>query len=176
MTFPADARTVRKLVEDYYLALYRYAYRLSGRCADAEDLTQDAFCRAQMQWRQLRDPERVKPWLFAILRNGYLRKRRDSASSRSVPLDAASELPQPTPDDDSDIDPMALQLALNDLPEAYRTPLILFYFESFSYQEIAEQMGVPIGTVMSRLSRAKAYLRKRLLARQAAPAHAKVDA
>jgi len=176
MTIPADARTVHRLVEDYYLALYRYAYRLSGNRVDAEDLTQDAFCKAQMQYRQLRDPDRVKPWLFAILRNGYLRKCRDAAVSRQVPLDAASELAQPSPGGDLDVDPAALQLALNDLPEAYRTPLILFYFESFSYLEIAEQMGVPVGTVMSRLSRAKGYLRRRLVARQAVPVGAEAEA
>jgi len=176
MTLPADARTVRKLVEDYYLALYRYAYRLTGSAADAEDLTQDAFCKAQMQYRQLRDPDRVKPWLFAILRNGYLRQRRDAAGVRFVPIEAAAGLRQPSDARTVDVDPDALQKALNELPEPYRTPLILFYFESFSYQEIAEQMDVPVGTVMSRLSRAKGYLRKRLLARQAGSAGAGVNA
>ena len=53
--------------------------------------------------------------------------------------------------------------ALNDLPEVFRTPMILFYFEEFSYRDIAEQMDLPLGTVMSRLARAKAYLRGRLL-------------
>ncbi len=52
---------------------------------------------------------------------------------------------------------------LNDLPEEFRSPVVLFYFEEFSYKEIAEQMGVPVGTIMSRLARAKAYLRQRLM-------------
>jgi RNA polymerase sigma-70 factor (ECF subfamily) len=56
-----------------------------------------------------------------------------------------------------------LQLALNELPEVFRTPVILYYFEDFSYRDIAEQMDLPLGTVMSRLARAKAYLRERLL-------------
>ncbi len=55
-----------------------------------------------------------------------------------------------------------MQNVLNDLPEEYRSPIILFYFQEFSYKEIAEQMQVPLGTVMSRLARAKAYLRQRL--------------
>jgi RNA polymerase sigma-70 factor (ECF subfamily) len=55
-----------------------------------------------------------------------------------------------------------LQAALAELPEVYRTPLILFYFEEFSYKEIARQMGTPVGTVMSRLARAKSFLRRRL--------------
>jgi RNA polymerase sigma-70 factor (ECF subfamily) len=61
------------------------------------------------------------------------------------------------------VDPAHLQKALSELPEAFRTPIILYYFEDFSYREIAEQMGVPLGTVMSRLARAKAFLRQRLL-------------
>jgi RNA polymerase sigma-70 factor (ECF subfamily) len=61
-----------------------------------------------------------------------------------------------------EIDPERLQQALNDLPEAFRTPIILYYFEDFSYRDIAEQMDLPLGTVMSRLARAKAWLRTRL--------------
>src|SRR5881275_1491872 len=60
------------------------------------------------------------------------------------------------------IESAKLQQALNELDEAFRTPIILFYFEEFSYRDIAEQMDLPIGTVMSRLARAKAYLRAKL--------------
>ena len=62
-----------------------------------------------------------------------------------------------------EIEPQRLQEVLNELPEEFRTPLILFYFEEFSYRDIAEQMEVPLGTVMSRLARAKAHLRSRLI-------------
>ena len=55
-----------------------------------------------------------------------------------------------------------LQTALSELPELFRTPIILYYFEDFSYKDIAEQMSVPLGTVMSRLARAKTFLRQRL--------------
>jgi RNA polymerase sigma-70 factor (ECF subfamily) len=61
------------------------------------------------------------------------------------------------------VDPERLQEALNELPEVFRTPIILYYFEDFSYRDIADQMDLPIGTVMSRLARAKAHLRGRLL-------------
>ena len=61
------------------------------------------------------------------------------------------------------IDPEQLQRALDELSEVFRTPIILYYFEDFSYRDIAEQMDLPIGTVMSRLARAKAHLRARLL-------------
>src|SRR4051794_23653673 len=161
MDWPARQAAVRELVGEYYLPLYRYAYRLTGAAADAEDLTQETFCKAQMRMHQLRDPERVKPWLFAILRNAYLRRCRDAAATRAVPLDSVGDVGEP-PAAEPEIDPEELQRALSELPEAYRTPLILCYFESFSYRDIADQMGVPIGTVMSRLSRAKAHLRRRL--------------
>jgi RNA polymerase sigma-70 factor (ECF subfamily) len=62
-----------------------------------------------------------------------------------------------------EVEPERLQLALSELPEAFRTPIVLYYFEDFSYRDIAEQMDLPVGTVMSRLARAKSHLRARLL-------------
>ncbi len=156
-------QTVQRLVEDHYVALYRYAYRLSGSSADAEDLTQEAFCKAQVNFGQLRDASRAKPWLFSILRNAYLHRVRADRQQHCVPLDGVGDLPESLPEPLPDIDPEQLQQALNDLPEAFRTPIVLYYFEDFGYREIAEQMDLPIGTVMSRLARAKAYLRVRLL-------------
>jgi RNA polymerase sigma-70 factor (ECF subfamily) len=73
------------------------------------------------------------------------------------------DIPEPLPEPLPPVEPERLQQALNDLPEAFRTPVILYYFEEFSYRDIAGQMEVPLGTVMSRLARAKAFLRGRLL-------------
>jgi RNA polymerase sigma-70 factor (ECF subfamily) len=159
------ARTgVRDLIDAHYEALYRYAYRLSGSAADAEDLTQEAFGKALARVGQLREPDRAKSWLFRILRNAYLHKARDDRRHRLVPLDAIGDLPAAAePTELPDVDPGKLQLALDELDETFRTPLILFYFEEFSYKDIAEQMDLPIGTVMSRLARAKAHLRAKLL-------------
>ena len=155
-------RGIVPLVEQHYQSLYRYAYRLSGAAADAEDLTQEAFRKAIDRLPQLRDPERAKAWLFRILRNAYLHRVRDARRHRSVPLDAVGDLPDRPPEEPPDIEPARLQQALDDLDEAFRTPLILFHFEEFSYADIAEQMGIPIGTVMSRIARGRAYLRTRL--------------
>jgi RNA polymerase sigma-70 factor, ECF subfamily len=155
-------QTVQRLVDEHYANLYRYAYRLSGSSADAEDLTQEAFCKAQVNFGQLRDLSRVKPWLFSILRNAYLHRIRADRQQRCVPLESVGDVPEPSPEALPDIDPERLQQALNDLPEVFRTPIILYYFEDFGYREIAEQMDLPIGTVMSRLARAKGYLRARL--------------
>ncbi len=151
-----------ELVERYYALLYRYAYRLTGSQSDAEDLTQQAFLVAQARWDQLRDEDKAKSWLFTIARNAWLKELRGPRCQASCLLD---ELPGPAAGTtSSDFDEEQLQTALDELPEEFRSPVILFYFREFSYKEIAATMGVPIGTVMSRLARAKALLRQRLTA------------
>jgi len=163
MGMPGSQRTVQRLVDEHYVALYRYAYRLTGSAADAEDLTQDAFCKAQLNFSQLREPGRAKPWLFSILRNGYLHRARSRKQEASVSLDDVGDFAEVSADPLPEIDPEQLQQALHELPEVFRTPIILYYFEDFSYRDIAEQMDLPLGTVMSRLARAKSFLRGRLL-------------
>src|SRR5262245_13642073 len=133
MGMPGSPQTVQRLVEEHYLGLYRYAYRLSGSSADAEDLTQETFCKAQLNLSQLRDPARAKAWLLSILRREYLRKERKRPY---VSLDAIGDLPEPLPEPLPEIDPEQLQQALNDLKEDFRTPIILYYFEDFGYREI----------------------------------------
>src|SRR5690349_25155131 len=124
---------LHQLIDAHYEALYRYAYRLSGTAADAEDLTQETFGKAVSRLPQLREPERAKAWLFRILRNLYLHKVRDQKRHRVIPLDAVGDLPQREADDPMpEIDPAQLQQALNELDETFRTPIILFYFEEFS--------------------------------------------
>src|SRR5262249_27677217 len=162
MALPGRQQIVQRLVEDHYESLYRYAFRLSGSAADAEDLTQDAFCKAQAEMGQLRDPARVKSWLFSILRNGYLHRVRAEKQHRLVSLESVGDLPEPLHAPLPDVGPEQLQQALDELPEVFRTPVILYYFEDFSYRDIAEQMDLPMGTVMSRLARAKSHLRARL--------------
>jgi RNA polymerase sigma-70 factor (ECF subfamily) len=159
---PERRRAVQQLVEDYYIPLYRYAYRLTGCAAAADDLTQETFCKAQASFEQLRDFDRAKAWLFQILRNAYLQSRREAKHQRTVPLDGYFDAPAPMTEPLPEVDPAQLQAALNELPEVFRTPIILYYFSEFSYRDIAEQMELPLGTVMSRLARAKTHLRERL--------------
>jgi RNA polymerase sigma-70 factor (ECF subfamily) len=163
MGLPGRQPGLQQMVDAHYPGLYRYAFRLSGSSADAEDLTQETFCKAQVQIGQLRDPARTRSWLFSILRNAYLHRVRAARVHRLVPLDQIADLPEPVPEPLPEVASERLQQALNELPEAFRTPVILFYFEEFSYRDIAEQMELPIGTVMSRLARARAFLRSRLL-------------
>ena len=163
MGMPSGSGAIERLVEENGVALYRYAYRLSGSSADAEDLVQDTFCKAQESLKQLRDPQRARPWLFKILRNAYLHRVRADRQRKFVSLDAAGDVAEPPPEPLPPVDQEQLQQALDELPELFRTPIILFYFEEFSYRDVAEQMDLPIGTVMSRLARAKAFLRSRLM-------------
>jgi RNA polymerase sigma-70 factor (ECF subfamily) len=155
------ACAVTRLVDEHYELLYRFAYRLSGSAADAEDLVQQAFLTAHRKLDQLREPEKARAWLIAVVRNIYRKSLR-----RERPLSFSSLDQEPEPGeqrgDDPTIDSESVQAALNALPEEFRTPLILFYFEDFSYKQVAEMLEVPIGTVMSRLSRAKGHLRQRL--------------
>jgi len=156
------ALDIAELVAEHHAAIYRYAYRLTGAECDAEDLTQQTFLAAQVNLGQLRDPEHGRSWLYAILRNSYLKMRR-----KRVPLSAASleldidGIPDEMPEIAA-IDPERLQMALNELPDEFKLPVLLFYYEGCSYREIAEKLATPPGTVMSRLSRAKAHLRAKL--------------
>lgn len=151
---------VTKLIGQHYELLYRVSFRLTGSVTDAEDLTQQTFLTAQQKLEQLRQTESAKSWLLAILRHHFFRNR-SRAAKQSVQLDS---LPEPIcstrrPDGD---DSEELQAALNDLPEEFRFPLVLFYFHELSYQDIAAELSIPLGTVMSRLSRGKEHLRRRL--------------
>ncbi len=159
---PSGAMEVTTLVEQHYAMLYRFAYRLSGSAVDAEDLTQETFCTAQEKIGQLRDPASARGWLCKILRNHFLHRRRANNVVTWESLDSLECDPEDAADAAAEVDSERLQAVLADLPEAFRTPVILFYFEEFSYRQIADQLGVPIGTVMSRLARAKAFLRYRL--------------
>jgi RNA polymerase sigma-70 factor, ECF subfamily len=160
--FVSPKRGIERLVEAHYAALYRYAYRLSGSSQEAEDLTQETFCQAQNKLHQLREPNCAKGWLFSILRNAYLHRLRARAKENQVSLEDTGEIADRSPDPLPVVDSARLQEVLGELAEPFRTPVILFYFEDFSYRDIAEQMNVPLGTVMSRLARAKTFLRQRL--------------
>lgn len=151
---------VAELIGQYYELLYRVSFRLTGSVADAEDLTQQTFLTAQQKLEQLREIERAKSWLLAILRHHFFRNH-SRAARQSVGLDALPE-PIQQPESSADIDSEELQAALNELPDEFRFPLVLFYFHELSYQDIASELSIPLGTVMSRLSRGKEHLRRRL--------------
>jgi RNA polymerase sigma-70 factor (ECF subfamily) len=153
-----------QLVETYYASLYRFALSLTRSSADASDLTQQTFFIWATKGESLREIAKAKSWLFTTLYREFLRGRR--RDSRMTAIEDLSPPEQDPPDVEPDtIDKMDAQLvmaALQEVEPVFREPLSLFYLQDLSYIEIAEVLSVPIGTVMSRLSRGKAHLRARL--------------
>jgi RNA polymerase sigma-70 factor, ECF subfamily len=158
------AVSLPELIAEHTGLLYRYAYRLSGSASDADDLVQQTFLLAQQNLSQLREASAAKAWLCALLRSAFGRQLRQATlpcvSLDELPLDIAAEEPV---SDFPEIDSATLQQALNRMPSDYRLVVVGFYFEACSYQELATRLEIPLGTVMSRLSRAKRWLREQLL-------------
>jgi RNA polymerase sigma-70 factor (ECF subfamily) len=167
----SDSARLRQIVQQHYGSIYGYVYRLSGSVADAEDLTQQTFMIAHQKLHQVREQDKVVGWLFTIARTCFLksrrRKRPSAASNYELNVD---EIPERFPDD-SPIDEERLQQALDELEEDFKVVVTMFYFEELSYKEIAEQLKIPIGTVMSRLARAKGRLRHALADGSSETAH-----
>jgi len=153
--------------------LYNVAFKYTGNRSDAEDLVQETLYTAYNKFHQLRDNQKLKSWMFTILRNHFLKWQRkkppiqidefedgndylSQIKSVSMQQDVASVYERKE-------EAVPIQLILDKLPEKYKSVLILYYMEDSSYQEIAEMLGVPIGTVMSRISRAKQIMKKALL-------------
>jgi RNA polymerase sigma-70 factor (ECF subfamily) len=153
--------------------LYAAALRLTRNEADAQDLVQDTYLKALRSFGQFEAGTNLRGWMFTILHNTFLNQRRDRGRS---PIDADSEAVEQAPDprleatnpealllrDTMDAD---LQAALDGLPAAYREAVWLRDVEQFSYEEIAGIVGVPIGTVMSRISRGRKALYDDLVSR-----------
>jgi RNA polymerase sigma factor (sigma-70 family) len=152
------------VVENHYESLYRFALSLTPRESDACDLTQQTFYQWATKNHQLRDKSKVKSWLFTTLYREHLKVKGYELRFLSLDRDSAgeTELAALSPSLVDRIDSQTLLQVLFAIEEFYRAPLVLFYLEDHSYKDIAEILGVPVGTVMSRLSRAKNILRRAL--------------
>lgn len=147
------------LVNLYYPDLYRFGLSLTGSEADACDLAQETFYIWANKRHQLKNPAKVKAWLFTTLHRQFLQVRRHETRFKDEPIDETSqELPAMTIDCVNRIDAQTLLSFLEQLDEAHRAPLVLYYLEDLSYYEIAETLAVPLGTVQSRIARAKIKL------------------
>jgi RNA polymerase sigma-70 factor (ECF subfamily) len=148
-------------LEPHIPALRRYAWAMVRERQAADDLVQDCLERALGRWHMRRDDANARAWLFAILRNLFLntlrqRKRRGG----HVGVEALEELPAADGGGERALIAKDALAVLDTLPEEQRALLLLIGVEELSYQEAAEVFGVPIGTIMSRLSRARAQLRR----------------
>ncbi len=153
-------------VATWYEALYSFGFSLAGNEDDAGELTQETYCRLLTKGGQLRDPSKVKSWLFTTLYRVFLGWKQRRARLPHFEISSVeAELPVITPAHVDVLENDAIRDALLELEEHNRLPLMLYYFNDHSYWEIADILDVPIGTVMSRLSRAKGLLRARLMTR-----------
>ena len=151
------------IVSEHYANLYRFGLALAKNESEAADLTQETFLILAKHREQIREPETIKSWLFTTLRREFLRKVRTHAAHPEVELKPEEhEVPAIEPSVLRTIDARTALAALQMVEESYRTTLELFYLGDLSYKEISATLGVPIGTVMSRLSRGKEQLRRAL--------------
>ncbi len=162
---PLSAETFEELALPLFDRLYNFAHWLARNREEAEDLVQETYAKALRGFGSFEPGTNFKAWMFRILRNTFLNSR-SGLKAATVPLESSEEEPalaveQETPetiliDRSSE---QILQQAIEALPVTYREVLLLCEVEEMSYQEISTALAIPIGTVMSRLSRARRRLR-----------------
>ena len=151
------------LVNQHYSDLYRFAFSLSRSDADASDLTQQTFYLWATKGGQLRDGSKVRAWLFTTLNRAFLQQRRRRTRFPHFELsEVDSQLPEVCPDQVAQSDWAQVLHALAQVDQRYRAPLALFYLSDRPYQEIAEILNIPLGTVKSRISRGIAQIQQYL--------------
>lgn len=151
--------SVLSKLEENVPSLRRYAWTLLRNSSDADDLVQDCLLRALDRIGTLRTEGELRPWLFAIMHNLYVSRWRRMKTRAHITADAAeADLAVPAAQPASAEMRDALR-GLAQLPEDQRQVILLVAVEGFQYGEVANMLGVPIGTVMSRLSRARDRLR-----------------
>lgn len=150
-----------QVVTEHYAMLYRFALSLTRHEAASLDLTQQTFYLWATKGGQLREAAKLKSWLCTTLYREFLGDRRHAQRFPQVDISLVEdELPAVEPEVVARMDAALVMAALLEVDEIQRAPLMLFYIEDRSYLEIADILGVPIGTVMSRLARGKQQLRR----------------
>jgi RNA polymerase sigma-70 factor (ECF subfamily) len=163
---PPQPATFEDLAMPLFDQLYNFAHWLSQNREEAEDLVQETYAKALRGFSSYQPGTNFRAWMYRILRNTFLTTRTGLKATMTVPLEtddgpvvvpAEVQTPETILLDRSNQE--LLQTALDQLPVHFREILLLCEVEEMSYQEIAEALGIPVGTVMSRLSRARAALR-----------------
>lgn len=170
-----DVTAFDQLVRAYERAIFNTAYRLCGSHDDAADMAQEAFVRAWNNLKSFRGDAAFSTWLHRIVTNVFLDDRKRKRARPQQSLDEALELeesrvarqfedksPGPQEIAEGGERQRILQRAIAGLPEAQRVMVVLYHTQGLAYEEIAEITGLPMGTVKSRLNRARLALRDRL--------------
>ncbi len=170
-----DRKAFDTLVHAYEKKVYNLAYRLSGNYDEANDVSVDAFIRVFQAIKLFRGDSHFSTWLFRIVTNVYLDRRKRVQNKQHLSLEEYIELedntvyrqiedPSPTPGmivEQREKSQM-LQAAIESLPDYQRAMVVLYHTEGLAYEEIASILSLPIGTVKSRLNRARMTLRNKL--------------
>ncbi|MES2480748.1 MAG: RNA polymerase sigma factor [Pseudomonadota bacterium] len=169
---PASEALFRQLVLDHRQRLYRFIVKHIGWGTDAEDLTQQAFVEAAQSYATFKGASELSTWLYGIAMN-LVRNHLSRAPSRRYVFedeealaDTSSDSPDPCEQLAQTQSVRALQSALDELPKDMRDVLLLVAMDELSYEDAATMLSIPVGTVRSRVSRARAALRKRLAAQK----------
>src|SRR5271167_2915571 len=169
---PANAESFETLAKPMLGSLYNFAHWLTQNQQDAEDLVQETYLKALKGFASFQPGTNFRSWMYRILRNTFLTSRSGLSVKMTVPLDVDEDtatLPVTSDTPESMLlaraDQQFVQDALEQLPLPFREVILLCDIEEMSYREIAETMGIPIGTVMSRLSRARKSMRELLVAK-----------
>jgi RNA polymerase sigma-70 factor (ECF subfamily) len=157
-------------------SLYNFARWLAHNSDDAEDLVQETYVKALRSFASFRPGTNFRAWMFQILRNTFLSSRSKVERRMTVAMDSEENGPEVAVDTETPETILmnrscsqVLQRAIDDLPVHYREALLLCEVEEMSYQEIADILSIPTGTVMSRLARARKAVRASLLSAPDAP-------
>ena len=169
---PAADEEFKACTYPHMKLLYNVALKYCGNVFDAEDIVQESYMMAFHKFHQLRDKSRSKPWLLKILRNNFLKSYHKNKSQKrlkepdyieflksSMKKESAEQILEKVSDR------QLVEKAMAQLPEKYQAVLWLYYMDDMLYKEIAAALEIPIGTVMSRLTRAREGL-KNILVRQ----------
>ena len=170
-----DRTAFNALVQKHHARAYQYAYRLTRNADTAQDIVLEAFLRVYNAIQNFKGQSSFITWLYRIMTNCYLDFKKRDKSKRNVSLEAALntesgdltrqiEDPGLTPYQESEKDARAARMdhAVSQLPEFQRAMIVMYHLEMMSYEEIAAALDLPVGTVKSRLNRARLSLRELL--------------
>ncbi len=170
-----DESAFDTLVRRYEQKVYQYAYRLAQNADDASDVVAETFLRMYNSLKRFRGDAQLSTWLYRVVSNVYFDFRKREARHQHLPLEIPSEeddelMERPIPDERNDPNDYVLEQerhrvlmeAIQQLPEYQRAIVVLFHIEDRPYEEIAQITGLPLGTIKSRLNRARNALRELL--------------
>ncbi|MFA5904250.1 MAG: sigma-70 family RNA polymerase sigma factor [Desulfobacula sp.] len=160
----------KQLTYPHMKLMYNVALRYCGNAFDAEDIVQETYLMAFKSFHQLREKSKCKPWLLKILRNNFLKSyHKQKSMQRLNETDYIEFLETGMSHDEADtmlfsaVGKQTVQHAMDRLPVKYKEVLTLYYIDEMLYKDIADSLDIPIGTVMSRLTRAREGLKTTLL-------------